>query len=426
VTTTLLTPVDRGKARPSGASRLWRKQILPVGEISYKGRKIAFTPEYLAGLAKAFNARAFDQVPFQLAPGDNSHTNDPERFRGEVRGFEATDDGLDLILAATEDGDEVLRKNPALGVSARIVEDYHRADGAFFPAAIQHVLGTLDPRITGMRPWQAIEAANDGDGEVLDLTAEQYAPPGQAPEPTPPPASQPPADPGTPTQEEHSMALTDAQEARLARLLDLPDDQFNAVLATGGEAAATGDDGEQLTDEQLQELIDSLPDEPDDERAGDDGTEGERAGDREPELVTAGASLSAEAQAQIDLANSRAEETSLELARVTAALNRAAFEKERDWYSREYGIPPRITDLARPVLEGEGHVVELSNGSSIDAGAIVRKVLKEVGQTVRMLDLSGELGTPLDFSADAERQAEEKAAQDRAALVAEFRRRTGI
>jgi hypothetical protein len=223
------------------------------------------------------------------------------------------------------------------------------------------------------------------------------------------------------------MALTDAQEARLARLLDLPDDQFNAVLATGGEAAATGDDGEHLTDEQLQELIDSLPDEPDDERAsGGDDAEGTREGDREPELVTAGASLSAEAQAQIDLANSRAEETSLELARVTAALNRAAFEKERDWYSREYGIPPRITDLARPVLEGEGHVVELSNGSSIDAGAIVRKVLKEVGQTVRMLDLSGELGTPLDFSADAERAAEEKAAADRQELVAEFRRRTGV
>lgn len=427
MTTTMLTPVDRGKARPSGASRLWRKQILPVGEISYKGRKIAFTPEYLAGLAKAFNARAFDQVPFQLAPGDNSHTNDPERFRGEVRGFEATDDGLDLILAATEDGDEVLRKNPALGVSARIVEDYHRADGAFFPAAIQHVLGTLDPRITGMRPWQAIEAANDGDGEVLDLTAEQYAPPGQAPEPPPPPASQPPAEPGTPTQEEHRMALTDAQEARLARLLDLPDDQFNAVLAAGGETAAGEGADDQLTDEQLQELIDSLPEDGEGEgdgTSGDGGAGGDKEGDREP--VTAGASLSAEAQAQIDLANSRAEETSLELARVTQALNRAAFEKERDWYSREYGIPPRITDLARPVLEGEGHVVELSNGSSIDAGAIVRKVLKEVGQTVRMLDLSGELGTPLDFSADAERQAEEKAAQDRAALVSEFRRRTGI
>jgi hypothetical protein len=225
---------------------------------------------------------------------------------------------------------------------------------------------------------------------------------------------------GTPTQEDTRMALTEAQEARLARLLDLPDDQFDQVLAAGGEAAAGEGADDQLSDEELQALIDSLPEDEDTEPEPETAPEG----DREP--ATAGAALTAEAQAQIDLANSRAEETSLELARVTAALNRAAFEKERDWYSREYGIPPRITDLARPVLEGEGHVVELSNGSSIDAGAIVRRVLKEVGQTVRMLDLSGELGTPLDFSADAERAAEDKAAEDRKALVSAFRRSTGV
>ena len=464
MTTTMLTPVNRGKARKSGAT-LWRKQLLPITEINYKGRKIALTREYLASLVKAFADKAYDTVPLQFADEDNKHTEKPEHRRGTVRGLELVEDGLDVIVSVSPKAAEHLAEYPDLGVSAKIVEQYERADGKFYPAALKHVLGTLDPRITGMRPWQAIEAANDGDGEVLDLTAEQYAPPYDKGGTLPPAvttvisaaggnggattftagggggggggtapaitvttgttaAQQQPT--GSPATEETRMALTDAQEARLARLLDLPDDQFNAVLAAGGEAAATGDDGEQLTDEQLQELIDSLPDEPDDDRAGGDDTEGTREGDREPDLVTAGASLSAEAQAQINLANSRAEETSLELARVTQALNRAAFEKERDWYSREYGIPPRITDLARPVLEGEGHVVELSNGSSVDAGAIVRKVLKEVGQTVRMLDLSGELGTPLDFSADAERQAEEKAAQDRAELVSEFRRRTGI
>jgi hypothetical protein len=133
-----------------------------------------------------------------------------------------------------------------------------------------------------------------------------------------------------------------------------------------------------------------------------------------------------EAQAQIDLANSRADENEIALARVTSALNKAAYEKERDHYSRQYGIPPRITDLARPVLEGDGHVVELSNGSSIDAGAIVRKVLAEIGKTVKMLDLSGELGTELDFSADAERAAEEKAVQERGELVSAVRKMTGI
>jgi hypothetical protein len=228
--------------------------------------------------------------------------------------------------------------------------------------------------------------------------------------------------PGTPATEEPHMARTEAQEARLNRLLDLPDDQFDAVLAAGGEAAAAGGEGEdELSDEELQALIDSLPD--DDTATAAAGAAA--AGDVTA-AVPAGAALSAEAQAAIDLANSRAEETSIELARVTTALNRAAYERERDHYSRKYGIPPRITDLARPVLEGEGHVVELANGSTIDAGAIVRRVLAEVGKTVKMLDLSGELGTPLDFSADAERAAEEQAVTDRKTLVAAYRAQTGI
>jgi hypothetical protein len=221
------------------------------------------------------------------------------------------------------------------------------------------------------------------------------------------------------------MAFTPDQEARLGKLLDLPDDKFERVLAVADtEPAAEGED--ELSDEELQALIASLPD-------GDGGESTEGDGEDEAtdavatdEQVPVGASLSTEAQAAIDLANSRAEETSIELARVTNALNRAAFEKERDHYSREYGIPPRITDLARPVLEGEGHVVELANGNSVDAGAIVRKVLSEVGKTVKMLDLSGEMGSPLDGGRDAERAAEEQAAKDRHEMVGAVRRMTGI
>lgn len=445
MTTTMLTPMDRGKARPSGAS-LWRKQLLPIAKIDYKGRVIDFTRAYLADLVKAFNDRAYDQVPFQLADSANTHTNDPERFRGDIAALELTDDGLDVIVAASDAGAKVLRENPNLGVSARIVENYARADGRHFPAAVQHVLGTLDPRITGLRPWQAVEAAND-DGDVLDLTDAKYSAPPTTAVASPPgmnvaglgggggggsttvtftadggkPESQQQDPTGTPT-EEHTMAFTADQEARLAKLLDLPDDKFDAMLATAEAEPEPEPAADELSDEELQALIASLPDA--DEPAAETEPEAEPApeGDKEP----VGASLTAEAQAAIDLANSRAEETSLELARVTTALNRAAFEKERDHYSREYGIPPRITDLARPVLEGEGHVVELSNGNSVDAGAIVRKVLSEVGKTVRMLDLSGELGSPLDGGRDAERAAEEQAAKDRHDMVGRVRQMTGI
>jgi hypothetical protein len=442
--------MDRGKARPSGAS-LWRKQVLPLGTIDYKGRQITFSREYLASLVKAFGDKAYDVVPFQFADAANSHSNAPEQRRGTVRDLELTDDGLDIIVEAGQDAAKHLAEYPDLGVSARIVEAYDRADGKFFPAAIQHVLGTLDPRITGLRPWQAIDAAND-DGDVLDLTGEKYT------VPTPPAptvtvsgtggaggsttftalgggggggwydngspltftstASQQQTPTGTPTEDTH-MAFTADQEARLAKLLDLPDDKFDAMLATAEAEPAPAPEDEQLTDEELQALLASLPE---DEPAPEPETEPAPEGDKEP----VGASLSTEAQAAIDLANSRAEETSIELARVTTALNRAAFEKERDHYSREYGIPPRITDLARPVLEGEGHVVELSNGNSVDAGAIVRKVLSEVGKTVKMLDLSGEMGSPLDGGRDAERAQEEQAAKDRHEMVGAVRRMTGI
>ena len=81
------------------------------------------------------------------------------------------DDGLYVTAELTEDGERVLTANPRLGVSARIVEGYDRSDGKHYPAAIQHVLGTLDPRIPGLGAWEAIEAASPVPDTVIDLSA---------------------------------------------------------------------------------------------------------------------------------------------------------------------------------------------------------------------------------------------------------------
>jgi hypothetical protein len=414
----MLTPVDRGKVRPSGAS-LWRKQLLPIGKISYKGRMIDFTREYLAGLAKSFSERAYDRVPFMIADKDNAHTEDPERRRGWVNGLELTDDGLDIIVAANSAGDALLADGPELGISAKIVEDYERADKRFFPAAIKHVLGTLDPRITGMRPWQAIEAAGGDGGEVIDLTALEFA--AAAPDVAADPASgrsrPSPADPGTSDTEDTHMALNEAQEARLAKLLDLPEERFDALLADPAPADdedGTEGDAPELTDAELEALLAEVGAE------GDSGTEP----DADRELAAAGAALSAEAQTQIDLANARAEQNEIALARVTSRLATAAYEAERDTLARVHGIPPRITDLARTLLEGEGRVVELANGKRADAGAIVRRVLTEIGKTVRMLDLSAELGSA--EGADDDTAKAETEAAERRELVSAVRNMAGI
>ena len=57
----VLTPIDATPAIELGNA--WRKRILPIGEISYQGRTLHFTRSYLAGLVRAWQDRAYDQVP---------------------------------------------------------------------------------------------------------------------------------------------------------------------------------------------------------------------------------------------------------------------------------------------------------------------------------------------------------------------------
>jgi hypothetical protein len=171
MTTLVLTPALPGQVIELG-NRTWRHKLLPVGDVDYKGRILHFTPAYLKDLARAFSDGAYPQVPFQLADAENAHTNDPERFRGEVISMDAEPDGLWVTARLTEAGERVVSENPNLGISARIVEDFSRSDGKFYPQAVQHVLGTLDPRIPSLGGWQQVDmAGGPSDYRVIDLSA---------------------------------------------------------------------------------------------------------------------------------------------------------------------------------------------------------------------------------------------------------------
>jgi hypothetical protein len=76
---------------------------------------------------------------------------------------------LDVLLDLTPDAADLVRQNPKLGVSARIIEDLERADGKTYPRALQHVLGTLDPRVTGMASWQEV-ALSTVVRDTIDIT----------------------------------------------------------------------------------------------------------------------------------------------------------------------------------------------------------------------------------------------------------------
>jgi hypothetical protein len=376
VTTAVLTPFTRSAAQQAGAG-LWRKRVLPVGEVEYKGRMLKFTRDYLGKIADAFRARAYDQVPFQLAPDDNKHTNDVERFGGSITDMTVGDDGLYVTVQPTSRGARVLAENPELGVSARIVEEYQRSDGRFFPAAIQHVLGTLDPRIPGLGGWQAVEASSDVT-DTLDLSNLSFAQeegPGQMPD------------------------MTAEQQAKLARLLEIPDEQFNQLIAgltmtdaelnalTGGNGDGNGNGSQPDEDDELAAMIAGMSDE---ELAGlEQQFQAETAGAAQ----TAG--LSYEAAMAIEMANATALEAQRGLGVITTELDNQRWENERRKLLGK-GIPFYIADLAQPLLHGAPKVIEMSSGQSVDAAQVMRRVLDEVGKTAALLDMSDELGSPLD------------------------------
>jgi hypothetical protein len=371
----ILTPYARGKALQTG-KKLFRKMLLPVGEIEYEGQRVKFDRPFLQTLVASFDSGAYDQVPFQLADSRNGHTNDPERFRGEVESLELGSDGLYMTVSTTSKGANVISENPQLGVSARIVNGLKRADGKFFPAAIQHALGTLDPRITGMGPWEAVEMSNPGE-VVIDLTGTEYLEDSVAPQ------------------------LSEDELTRLRALLapetepdtdDLTEDELNALI----EAADDLDSETEVSEDEINALIEA---------------EG---------LSEVTAAVDPRVQHALELSNTQLRQQAVELARVTSALDAGRFEQERDMFMRQYGIPPAVLDMARPLLEGDGHVIALSNGQSEDAGAVVRRVLTEIGQQIKLLDLSVELGSSVDGD---ERQAEN---EGRMALVKNFRSAAGI
>ena len=374
MTAAILTPFTGASATQAGGR--WRKKLLPVGEIAYKGRTLKFTRDYLAGLVSAFNDRAYDQVPFQLAGDENKHTNDVERTGGQITGMQLGADGLYIEVEPTERGKAVLANNPGLGVSARIVEEYDRADGKFFPRAIQHVLATLDPRIPGMGGWAAVEAANDAE-VTFDLSGEQFS--GE--------------EPGMPQ-------LTDEQQGRLAALLNIDPARLAALADNVDPAAADALNGNGATDEdaELDALvaeIDGMSDE--DLAALEAELEAEESG-AAPEAEAEPAALSGEAAMALELAQATGDENARQLGIIAAQLDHERWLNERAKLINSAGVPPYIADLAAPLLEGAGHTVDLAGGKSVDAGQITRKILTETGKLLSQLGLETgvELGSAMD------------------------------
>jgi hypothetical protein len=267
---------------------------------------------------------------------------DPERFRGECKGVEVAEDGLYGVFELSADAADLVKRNPKLGVSARIVEGYSRSDGKTFPRAMQHVLGTLDPRIPGLGAWQEVALSGYDSGDnVLDLTAAEF-------------------------KGEETVAKDDGD------LIDgLTREEYEQLLASLDlDDLETGDEGDDDADDA------------DDTDATDEGADRVPAG--------AGAELSNDYSNAIELANT-------EIAELKNQLAKDRFEADKREYVRK-GVPPALVELARPVLEApDGFVLDFSNagGETVDAAAVVRKLLDSA---TGYIDLAKEKGHALDFA----------------------------
>lgn len=376
---TILTPLEFTGTQTL-ERRLFRKKVLPISSISYNGRTIDFTREYLENIVASFNDGAFDNVPLQFADATNSHTNAVERYRGDVVAMSLEEDGLYVTVAATPDGAKFLQENPRLGISARIVNGYDRADGKHYPVAMQHVLATHDPRIPGLGMWDSVESlSNDADGGIIDLTAEKFGVKKSDSEDVPV------------SEKDNSLS---AEELAKLRALLADFDNVEAEAETDADEAEVTDEAPELTDEELNELIEQM----EAEEATETPAEAEA---EEPELVAAGAELSNTDSEALELAN----QTALELSRVKAELSEQRWKNEKAMFIREYGITPAILDLAAPVLKSEGQTVELSNGETTDASAVMRQVLTEFGKITKVLDLGNELGSAAEGEEDLNAEA---------------------
>lgn len=347
MTTEVLTPFGAPSPIELSSDGLYRKQILRFCTINYtdkKGqtREITFDQDYGRDLVQAFKDGAYNQVPFQLADGDNRHNNSPLLTGGEAVALALSRDGsgVDAVLRLNDQGRRVVELNPKLGVSARILENAVLG-GKPFRRAVQHVLATVDPQIRDMSPWEKVASVDLSSGtvsEFLDLSNSKYersAMSGQN------------ADGETVTLE-----LSVAMKERLERILE--EDEGLEALAEQLEAAGIN----------LDDVEDGDDDEEDDDEEDDHG---------ETELSTY------EDATAIELANARADAHEARILDLSNQLAQGRLQAEVDDLARQ-GLAPAVIEAAVPLLAVESGAIELSNstGDSVDPGEAVRDLLHAV------------------------------------------------
>lgn len=378
---TILAPISLSEPVRAGRRRFW-KQILPVTSIDYDGQRIDFDPKFHMDLAEAFKKGAYDQVPVVFAGEKNEHNMDPRNFGGDVIKMEyrgpGRGQGTWALIEASKDAARLIKQNPKLGVSPRIKQGIEKSDGRFIPRAVNHVLLTMNPRVQGMSPWQAVDLSEDADTEVVDLTAAEYTE-------------------GT----KMGKTKTRRQPQSQIDLSALSDDEFNdlvvdlAVMAR--ERGVDVDDLEDQVDEADEDLEDEEP-QPRRRKSKVKTTkvvERESEDDEEDPELDPDADLSEEDEDEDPNATMRTQ-----FQQMRFDLAERDWQRTRDAYLRD-GVPAYLLDLAEPVM-AQPDDVTLDLSDEDDALDVKDTITKMLNGVKRIVDLTGEIGHAVDLSEDDE------------------------
>jgi hypothetical protein len=372
------TPLDHGTALALG-NKIYRKQVLRSGPLHYRGGTFDVTDAYLDSVVAAFDAKAIPRVPFQLADASNTHTEDPLRRFGTVTALHRTPDGLDAVIELDDEAARLVDNDPEFGVSVLIKHDRTTGEGAKFPAVLAHVLGTTDPVLTQLAPWQPELAASNDSGDVLDLLALTSAPRD---------------DKEGPTMAE-AITLTPEETAQLRSLLP----KLAALQAepTPDAPADTVEPAErEYTDEELQAMADSVLDDD-----ADLPVEEPLAASHNDEQVLA-------LSQRLEAAEQARRDDALALSQLREERDESLYLSQRDEWARKYGVHPTVTDIVKPLLKGGDRKLALSNGTELDAAALITKFVHEIATRPR-LDLSQAKGTAVDVDDNADEATERDA-----------------
>lgn len=353
MTIELLTPVNTRKGEITDLARKrYRKNILPLTKIRWKGKEKQFDLSYMQRVKEAFDNGAFPYVPVKLAPGDNSHTNDVLRTGGRVVGLSVSEEeGLVADLELNDDGLKAVQDSDGhVPVSAKILEQLVRDDGDFaeFDAALAHVLVVDDPYVRGMTPWKELDAVALSENraesitEIIDLSAEHI---GDVEEKM--------AD----KNQTVTLSVTPDQAARLIELANEDKELENLGLQAEDFEDETEDEGVQqpVTDAEGKPVPPG------------------------PAADTGGVQLSRQQTETLELARAEAAAANARSLELSRQLLEAGIDREVAEFGRQ-GLAPAILELARPLL-AQTDVIELSRDGKVEKTSpaeVMRNVLAEV------------------------------------------------